>query len=107
MGRLHEHSYHLNTHRIKRLIKVDGCPRSFYRLVTRCVEVTRSPTSCVLSFRTNCDGERLRTEGSATDRVCTSQKAAALTKAALEPVFLTHRHALLTRPTAASLIVAA
>lgn len=53
-------------------------------------------TSCVLSFSTNWDGVRLMTEGSMTDRVCTLEKATALIKAALEPVFLTHRQTLLT-----------
>lgn len=65
-----------------------------------------SLTSCVLSFRTNCDGARLMMVGSMIDRVCTSQKAMALIKAALEPVFLTHRQTLLTCPTAMSVIVA-
>lgn len=55
-----------------------------------------SLTSCVLSLSTNCDGARLMTEDSKTDRVCISEKATALMKAALEPVFLTHRHTLLT-----------
>lgn len=64
------------------------------------------PTSCVLSFSINCDGDRLMTEGSMTDRVCTSEKAMALMKAALEPVFLMHRQTLLTHPTAMSVIVA-
>lgn len=64
------------------------------------------PTSCVLSFSTNCDGAMLMMDESMTVRVCTSKKAMVLTKAALEPVFLTHRQTLLTCPTAMLLIVA-
>ena len=48
----------------------------------------------------------LMTDGSMRDRVCRSEKTNALMNAALEPVFLTHRQALVTRPTAMPFMVA-